>query len=311
MIRKISFKAMGSQMMAALESNSDQAEEILQQVPAWFEAWEQSLSRFRLDSELSRLNHSKGRMFHVSETLLDVLKLSIRVEGESNGLITPAVMNALETAGYSQDFDQIGSSPLHASREFSPVPGIEEIILNEQEKWVILPPEVRLDFGGVAKGWAARQAALKLQVYGAALVDAGGDIMTSAALTDGSPWPVAIADPFRPDEDVEMLSLTGEGVATSGQDYRVWKRNGIRMHHIIDVRSGRPVESDVYSATVVAPDVIEAEMAAKMVLILGSEAGLSWLEEQPHLAGYIIKMDNSKYTSKHLSSYLWSQTCPT
>ena len=301
---------MGSQMMAALESNSDQAEAILQQVPAWFEDWEQSLSRFRLDSELSRLNRSQGRIFRVSETLLEVLKLSIRVEGESNGLITPAVMNALETAGYSQDFDQIGSSPFQASREFSPVPGIEGIILNEQEKWVILPPDVRLDFGGVAKGWAARQAALKLQEYGPALVDAGGDIMTSTALSDGSPWPVAIADPFRPDEDVEMLSLTGEGVATSGQDYRVWNRNGIRMHHIIDVRTGRPVESDVYTATVIAPDVVEAEMAAKMVLILGSEAGLSWLEDQPNLAGYIIKMDNSKLISKHLSSYLWSQTCP-
>ena len=74
-------------------------------------------------------------------------------------------------------------------------------------------------------------------------MDAGGDIMSSTALSDGSPWPVAIADPFQPDNDLEMLYLAGEGVATSGQDYRVWNLNGIRMHHIIDVRTGRPAKA--------------------------------------------------------------------
>ncbi len=309
MINQITFMAMGSQMMAALESNSDQVEVILQQVPLWFEDWEQSLSRFRLDSELSRLNRSQGSVFRASETLWEVLKLSLQVESISKGLINPAVLNALETAGYSMDFDQIGSVQFTNSREFSSVPGIDEIVLDEKEKLVVIPKGVRLDFGGVAKGWAARQAVLKLQEFGAVLMDAGGDIMTSTALSDGSPWSVAIADPFRPDEDLELLRLSGEGVATSGQDYRVWDMNGTRMHHIIDVRTGRPVESDVYSATVVAPDVIEAEIAAKMVLILGSEAGLSWLEDQPDHAGFIVRMDNSKFVSKHLSSYLWSQTC--
>jgi thiamine biosynthesis lipoprotein len=309
MIKQITFMAMGSQMMAALESNADQVEKILRQVPLWFEDWEQSLSRFRLDSELGRLNRSRGRIFHASETLWEVLKLSLRVENASKGLITPAVLNALEAAGYSRDFDQIGSFQSQNLHEFSPIPGIDEIILDEKEKLVILPEGVRLDFGGVAKGWAARQAVLKLQEYGPALMDAGGDIMTSSALSDGSPWPVAIADPFQPDEDLGMLRLSGEGVATSGQDYHFWDMNGTRMHHIIDVRTGRPVESDVYSATVIASDVIEAEMAAKMILILGSEAGLSWLENQPGLAGYIVRMDKTKLISMQLSSYLWSETC--
>ena len=109
---------------------------------------------------------------------------------------------------------------------------------------------------------------------------------------------------FNPENDLEMLYLAGEGVATSGQDYRFWNLNGTRMHHIIDVRTGRPAESDVYSVTVVAPDVIQAEMAAKVVLILGSEEGLSWLEDQPDHAGYIVRMDNSKLISKHLSILL-------
>ena len=60
-------------------------------------------------------------------------------------------------------------------------------------------------------------------------MDAGGDIMSGSALQDGSPWPIAIGDPFQPENDLEMLYLAGEGVATSGQDYRFWNLNGTRI----------------------------------------------------------------------------------
>jgi thiamine biosynthesis lipoprotein len=309
MINQIKFRAMGSQMMAALEVDLDLAETILPQVPQWIEEWEQSLSRFRTDSELSRLNRSQGKMIRVSETFWDVLNLSLQTEHTSQGLVTPAVLNALETAGYSKDFDLIRSGGFEIDQEFTSKASLDDLIMIEEEKLVLLPVGLRLDFGGVAKGWAAQQVIEKLEKFGPALMDAGGDIMSGSALLDGSPWPIVIADPFHPDDDLEMLYLTGEGIATSGQDYRVWKLNGMRMHHIIDIRTGRPAESDVFSVTVVAPDVIQAEMAAKVVLILGSEAGLSWLEDQPDHAGYIVRMDNTKLMSRHLSSYCWSKTC--
>jgi thiamine biosynthesis lipoprotein len=309
MIKKITFTAMGSQMMAALEVDPEQAEIILPQVPQWIEEWEQSLSRFRPDSELSRLNRSQGKMIRVSETFWDVLNLSLQTEHTSQGLVTPAVLNALEAAGYSKDFDLIRSGGFQINQEFTSKASLEDLIILEKEKLVLLPKGLRLDFGGVAKGWAAQRVVDKLQKYGPTLMDAGGDIMSGSALLDGSPWPIAIGDPFQPEDDLEMLYLAGEGVATSGQDYRIWSLNGTRMHHIIDIRTGRPAESDVFSVTVVAPDVIQAEMAAKVVLILGSEEGLSWLEDQPDHAGYIVRMDNSKLISKHLSSYCWSKTC--
>ena len=248
-------------------------------------------------------------MIRVSETFWDVLNLSLQTEHTSQGLVTPAVLNALETAGYSKDFDLIRSGGFQIDQEFTSKASLDDLIMIEEEKLVLLPKGLRLDFGGVAKGWAAQKVVDKLQKYGPALMDAGGDIMSGSALLDGNPWPIAIADPFHPDDDLEMLYLAGEGVATSGQDYRFWNLNGTRMHHIIDVRTGRPAESDVFSVTVVAPDVIQAEMAAKVVLILGSEAGLSWLEDQPDHAGYIVRMDNSKLISKHLSNYCWSKTC--
>ncbi len=309
MINQIKFRAMGSQMMAALEVDLELAETILPQVPQWIEEWEQSLSRFRPESELSRLNRSQGKMIRVSETFWDVLNLSLQIEHTSQGLVTPAVLNALETAGYSKDFDLIRSGGVQINQEFTSKSSLEDLIMVEEEKLVLIPKGLSLDFGGVAKGWAAQKVVENLQKFGPAIMDAGGDIMSGSALQDGSPWPIAIGDPFQPENDLEMLYLAGEGVATSGQDYRFWNLNGTRMHHIIDVRTGRPAESDVFSATVVAPDVIQAEMAAKVVLILGSDEGLSWLEDQPDHAGFIVRMDNTKLISRHLSNYCWSKTC--
>jgi thiamine biosynthesis lipoprotein ApbE len=67
------------------------------------------------------------------------------------------------------------------------------------------------------------------------------------------------------------------GVATSGRDYRHWQKNGTPQHHIINPRTARPAETDVLSATVLAPSARQAEVAAKVALILGSRAGLAWI----------------------------------
>ncbi len=163
MINQIKFRAMGSQMMAALEVDLELAETILPQVPQWIEEWEQSLSRFRPESELSRLNRSQEKMIRVSETFWDVLNLSLQTEHTSQGMVTPAVLNALETAGYSKDFDLIRSGGFEIDQEFTSKASLEDLIMVEEEKLVLLPKGLRLDFGGVAKGWAAQKVIDKLK----------------------------------------------------------------------------------------------------------------------------------------------------
>ena len=98
MINKLEFKAMGCHMLAALELPEERLAE-LEQVPSWFEAWEQSFSRFRETSELSQLNQSAGTPFHVSEMFWDVLQHALASERRSLGLVTPAVLDALLLAG--------------------------------------------------------------------------------------------------------------------------------------------------------------------------------------------------------------------
>jgi len=305
MTAKIEFKAMGCQNMAVLDAPAPRARPKLQHVPEWFEAWEQSLSRFRDSSELSQLNRSGGAPVRVSEPLWSVLQLALRAEEQSHGLVTPAVLDALERAGYDRSFDTLQDGT--NGRPQAGVAAVIDLSRLETEpttRTVRLPAGLRLDFGGVAKGWAAQQAMQRLSPYGPALVDAGGDIAISGLQSGGQPWPVGVADPFEPEEDVAVLNLGRCGVATSGTDYRRWKKDGVWQHHIIDPRTGLPATSDVLSATVVAPTVVEAGLAAKIVLISGSQAGMQWLEARPSYAGLLVLADRQRLFSSKMNQYV-------
>lgn len=315
MLHRLEFRAMGCQMMAALDSPSTGGHVRLVRIPEWFEGWEQALSRFRPDSELSRINQQAGSPVQVSTDLWRVFVAARQAEASSMGLVTPLVLDALQAAGYVSSFEpgMVAAGSQHlADTDWTlgtPVPiRARQIESNAAGRMIHLPVNAHLDFGGVAKGWAANQAVKRLQVYGPALVDAGGDISVSGLQLDGSPWPVGIADPLHPGENLEILMVGRCGIATSGRDYRRWQRNGRWEHHIIDPRSGMPAETDVLCATVVAPDVLEAEMAAKTVLILGSRAGLAWLEERHGLAALLVLDSGERLYNKQMQRYLWRET---
>jgi thiamine biosynthesis lipoprotein len=307
MINRLEFKAMGCHnMLAVLDSPDPLACAYLQQVPKWFEEWEQSLSRFRETSELNTLNNSAGAPFRVSETIWQVFKTSIDAEKMSLGLVTPAILEALLAAGYDRSFDQMMPELPRLSLNRTTFSGsLEDIFLDETDRTICLPFDLKLDFGGVAKGWAADQASRRLAGLGPVLINAGGDISISAAQSNGQAWPIGVTDPFNPGGNLETLLVGRGGIATSGKDYRRWQRGGVWQHHIIDPRTGSPAESDVLAATVIAPTAVEAEVAAKVVLISGSQVGLDWLESEPELAGIFILEDGQCIYSQRIENYLW------
>jgi thiamine biosynthesis lipoprotein len=120
---------------------------------------------------------------------------------------------------------------------------------------------VRLDLGGIGKGYAAERAADLLATAGPCLVNAGGDIATR-----GGSWPVGVETGGEP----LTLELSGAALATSGRDRRRWKRNGRELHHLIDPLTGEPAKSDVLRVTVVADDAVEAEVRAKSLFLAGA-----------------------------------------
>jgi FAD:protein FMN transferase len=305
---RLEFHAMGCQMLAILDAPNPSAQRRLQRVPDWFEAWEDHLSRFRPESELSRLNRSNGQMVSVSPTLWSVFQASRQAEQMSGGLVTPTVLEAMLATGYDASFETLANGvQASAVRVAGPLPTTASIRYDLDQHSIQLPHGIGLDFGGVAKGWSAQQAVGRLQAYGPCLVDASGDIAISGLQDGGRPWQIGVADPFHPDLDIAALQLGRCGVATSGRDHRRWQQDGVWRHHIIDPRTGLPAETDVLSATVIAPDLIWAEIAAKTAFILGGQAGLAWLEERPALAGILVLEDGRSLFSARMEGYLWKE----
>jgi thiamine biosynthesis lipoprotein len=309
---------MDCQMLAVIDTDDARADARLTQVPAWFATWEQHLSRFRPDSELAHVNARAGQPVQVSPVFWAVLQAAIRAARQSGGLVTPAVLEALEVAGYDRTFDSLGlrddGNPETKIADQGTSIGIRAasdhdwhaIRLSRRGRTITLPPGMRLDLGGIAKGWAGAQAVQRLRQLGPTLIDAGGDIAVSGPRANGSPWPIGVANPFAPEEILELLLVARGGVATSGRDYRRWRQGAEWRHHIIDPRSGQPAATDVLSATVIAPQLGAAEVGAKVALILGSLEGLAWIEARAHLAGLLVRADGTVIRSMRLARFVGS-----
>lgn len=302
-----SFRAMGCEIRAQVEHDGPQAEQLLGRVPEWFETWEARLSRFRPQSELSLLNARPGEMVAVSPVLWQVIHASLEAARLTQGLVTPTVLSALEAAGYDRSFADMEPEAEAAVAAPDTAPDWRAIHSEPKERKLCLPRGTRLDLGGIGKGWAADRAAARLKRLGPAMVEAGGDIAISGRRNRGQAWRIAVADPRQPDRDLAYLAAASGGVATSGKDYRRWRRAGAWQHHLIDPRTGRPSTSDVWSATVVAPSLQLAEVATKMVVILGSDEGLRWIERRPNLAALVVLEDGTRLDSRRLRDHLWSE----
>jgi len=256
---------------------------------------------------LSRLNRSVDQPVAVSDMLWEVFHAARQTEQDTDGLVRPTVLDALIQAGYDRSFEllpQLGQPTALGLLELPTM--TTAIVRDESARTLCLPEGVHLDFGGVAKGWAADKAADRLKHYGSALVDAGGDIAVSGPRLENQPWPIGVRDPFQPESYFETLFVRRGGVATSGIDFRRWQQGGLWQHHIIDPRTGLPAQTDVLSATVIAPSAFEAEVAAKVILLYGSVAGVEWLEEQENYAAVIVREDGRAVYSAQLSNYLWN-----
>jgi thiamine biosynthesis lipoprotein len=146
------------------------------------------------------------------------------------------------------------------------------------------PPGLHFDLGGVGKGWIADRALDLLDAWPSAVVDADGDLAVRVA--PGRVWAVGVDDPRTPDTNLAVLHLgasangapTRWGVATSGTSIHHWHVGGEVRHHLIDPRTGRPAQTDVIQATVVAGSALRAEALAKAAVIAGSVYGLALLE---------------------------------
>lgn len=274
-------------------------EETVVRVKHLVERLENTFSRFRVQSELSQLNTSPNRWIQISKEMWSVLHVSQSMYSKTNGIFNPCLGSWMESIGYDRPFDEMspesttsnlgiqGESPETMSTN---LPNQERLpyALVDNPCRTYLQAGYKFDLGGIAKGWIVEQTARLLQNVGWIdfMISAGGDMVCSGEHEEG-PWRVAIQNPFEPSKSLLSMDVRSACIATSGIGKRNWNRGAKAAHHILDPRTGESADSDIYACSVVAPDLISAEVYAKVVLILGSQEGMHWLAKQK-LYGYVV-----------------------
>lgn len=219
-------------------------------------------------SDVSRLNASPGQNVAISEETKEIFRVAFEVQAASDSAFCPTLGAVIRAWGFPDE-------------PHVPAPADLRAALKKKE----------YDLGGVAKGYGVDRAADILGEAGSCLVNVGGDLAVRGTRPDGTSWRIGVQDPRDPSKLFVTLRLPAStAVATSGDYQRFVMVDGVRYHHILDPRTGRPARG-VRSVSVIAPTCALADAWATAAFVLGAEKGLAALEEQPQLEGVLVEED--------------------
>ncbi|MBI3569553.1 MAG: FAD:protein FMN transferase [Gammaproteobacteria bacterium] len=261
---------------------------------------DREMSPYKPESELSRINREAAdHPVPISAEMFDILSRSIEFSKLSGG----AFDITFSSVGYMYDYRH-HIKPTDKEIEQA-LPGINyrHMLLDAQKRTVkFARPGVRIDLGGIGKGYAVDNSIALLKKRGIthAIVTAGGD---SRVLGDrrGRPWMVGIRDPRRKDNVVAVLPLINSAISTSGDYERYFEVDGVRYHHILNPKTGRSA-TGVHSVSVIGPDATTTDGLTKPVFILGPEKGLRLIESIPGVDAVIVDANGKMFYSSGLQN---------
>jgi thiamine biosynthesis lipoprotein len=258
---------------------------------------DRAASRFRADSELTRVNTARGAWVRVSSTLFQAMQVALDAAAWTDGLVDPTVGAALIDLGYDRTFARVPSADPRPVVRVRAVAGWRQVELDDRRMRVRVPAGTVVDLGATAKGlaadWAAEEAAM-LAGCGV-LVNLGGDLAVAGPPPlDG--WVISVRDSASLDLPVDVgpeqtVTIATGAVATSSPRARRWRRGGAELHHLIDPRIGRPARGGFRSVSVAAATCRLANAASTAAIILGDGAP-QWLRARG-LAARLVADDGA------------------
>ncbi|MCU0791915.1 MAG: FAD:protein FMN transferase [Opitutaceae bacterium] len=256
---------------------------------AWVEAFESRCSRFRPDSLLSRINAAAGMAWiHIDPEMEQLLRFCGSLHQLTRGALDPTATPVLRLWDYKSPTPRIPSDTEIASA--LRLVGWQKVRIEPGR--VLLPePGMALDFGGWGKEYAVDAVAALARSLGIdrALIDFGHDLMAVGAAPGKPGWHIGLENPANPSGPcLGSLAAADLAVASSGDYLRGFTLGGRRYGHIIDPRTGRPVDNGCRQVTVVAPGCLLAGALSTALFILGPEAGLALAAEFPDAEARII-----------------------
>lgn len=270
---------------------------ILDRVVAQFSPW-------ALNSELNRFNAMpSGTQHSASADFAKVLTCALRIAEESEGACDPALGTLVNLWGFGpvpRNGDVPSSSDIEQALRAS---GWQQIACHHLGSNFSRKSPVRLDFCGIAKGYAVDLVAQALRDAGsaAALVEIGGELSGFGVKPDGTPWWVAVDGNASAVAPI-MVALHGLAIATSGSE-RSFAHDGKSYSHTIDPRTGHPIDNGMVSATVLHASCMQADAYATALMVMGPDAAIAFAETHS-LAALVRFRDGAGIVGERMSTPL-------
>ena len=254
------------------------------------------MSSYLKGSDVSRINRlGKGKYVAVSDETFEVIRTSIKFSKLSEGAFDITILPVLELWGFSSKIREDVPTQEEIGERL-PLVNFRNILIDEEERAVgFSVAEMEIDLGGIAKGYAVDEAIVVLKNEGIkkAMVNAGGDVYCLGTKDNDQLWVIGIKHPRKPGQILTTLEIKGQAIATSGDYEKYYTIKGKRYPHIIDPRTGRPVQNDVMSVTILAPTCLEADALATTCFVLGKEKGLKLIGSLDGVEGMIVSQQGS------------------
>lgn len=307
------FSALGTEVVITAVLPAEQAY-LLEEAERVVHDFEQRYSRFVVGNELYQLNGYAGQNFEASDMLVDILNEANNAYDLTKGVFDPTIIGSLEKVGYDQRFDDLsvmgetGEEHLDLDKikeEFMLRPKFQQLIV--QGNRLSKPEGLRLDFGGLGKGYIVDFLSSKLFVgIRDFWISAGGDLAVKGSEAGGTGWLIGVQNPHQPDKEIFSVRTKGQlcGIATSGVFKRKGRHGGHEWHHLIDPRNGLPAVNDVLAVTAIASNAKRADVFAKTVLILGEQAGLDFIDSQDDSAAVVFLKNGRVIFSKQALQFI-------
>ena len=254
-----------------------------------------SMSTWLKDSEISRFNALEkiGEKFEISNDFLEVMivaqELYRLTEGAWDGTVNPLV----NLWGFGNTGGRNSIPPVEQIKKRLSELGFSNIQIIENRYLVKNKASVTLDFGSIAKGYAVDKIAELIEQNGIKnfLVEIGGEVYAAGTRLDDKLWKIGINTP-RPDAPADQvykaIAIKDRAFATSGDYRNFFEVNGKRYSHIIDPRSGYPVDNGVVSVSVIADTCTFADGLATALMVMGTEKGLTLVNRLPGVESLMI-----------------------
>lgn len=244
-------------------------------------AFNQSLSTYIPDSEISRLNKN-GNLIYESRYFQPVLESSLSIYEKTDGTFDPTVGPLIVAWGFgpNKEIPSLDSSQVDSLKSMV---GFDKVTFDE--RGIQLPPNFQIDFSAIAKGYAVDLVAEMLESRGIAdyMVEIGGEVRCRGVNDQGKSWALGITDPtisLTENEWLALVRLKDKSLATSGNYRNYYEKDGRIYAHIIDPRTGYNARHNLLSASVFADDCMSADAYATAFMVLGLEASRRIVERE-------------------------------